>query len=367
MKKKKNGYKVIAQSAEIQTDESLERFNGYEETVFDLPKPESPEKQAKKKNNKNAARIVICCVAAVVFLGSAGILMGRAIEKIKADKEQNRLNSLIVSGEEPESVDPIEYNKEQLALLKAEHPELNNIDFPDNFNYKYALLYAENTDFAGYLNLPGTNIDTAVVRGADGYYLNHDFNKNETRYGAIYMNPLNSISELDRNTVIYGHNMKDGSRFAALLKYKSLETYKEVPVIEFNTAFESHKWKVYGAFILNGSSDGDNGYLFNVLFTNVNDKCFTEFITEVDKRKLYNTGVDILPEDKILTLITCTYEFTDARLVVVARMVRENESETVDTSLATYKSTGIKYPQAYYDARKMNNPYKDDVKWIAYG
>ena len=85
----------------------------------------------------------------------------------------------------------------------------------------------------------------------------------------------------------------------------------------------------------------------------------------MDKRKLYETGVDLLPTDKLLTLCTCTYEFDDARLVVIARMVREGESSEVDTKLVQFKNTPVKYPDCYYDNPK-NNPYKDDEKFYLY-
>ena len=89
---------------------------------------------------------------------------------------------------------------------------------------------------------------------------------------------------------------------------------------------------------------------------------FIKYIEEINKRTLYHTGVDILPTDNILTLYTCCYDFSDARLVVVARQVRGGESAEVDTSLAVY-NTNPKYPQAYYDKKKIQNPYKNAQKW----
>ena len=135
--------------------------------------------------------------------------------------------------------------------------------------------------------------------------------------------------------------------------------------LTFDTLFEKHDWKVYAVIITNGSTKSDNGYFFDFTFDNCSDTCFEEYIKELDKRKLYDTGVDLLPTDKLLTLCTCTYEFDDARLIVVARMVRDGETSEVDTKLADFKDTPVKYPSSYYDDQK-NNPYKDDQKFYLY-
>jgi hypothetical protein len=87
--------------------------------------------------------------------------------------------------------------------------------------------------------------------------------------------------------------------------------------------------------------------------------------TEIEKRKLYETGVDLLPTDTIVTLCTCTYEYDDARLLVIARKLRPGESPEVDTSLASMKSTPVKYPDSYY-ADPSQNPYKNDKKFFLY-
>ena len=80
------------------------------------------------------------------------------------------------------------------------------------------------------------------------------------------------------------------------------------------------------------------------------------------QRSLYDTGVDVLPSDKILTLSTCSHEFEDARFVVVARLVRQGESEEVDVSRASVNSNP-RYPQAYYDKKKQKNPYVNASQW----
>ncbi len=159
--------------------------------------------------------------------------------------------------------------------------------------------------------------------------------------------------------------MHDGSRFAELINYKNLEFFKKHPTIQFDSLFEKHTWKVAAIFITNGSTESDNGYFFDYTFNHCSDSCFVEYIAELEKRSLYETGVDILPTDRLLTLSTCTYEYEDARLVVVARQVRDGESPEVNTDLADYKQSEPKYPDSYYQ-NPSSNPYKNDKKFYLY-
>lgn len=239
-----------------------------------------------------------------------------------------------------------------------------NIRLPEGMMPKYAYLYAINQDLVGWLKVPNTIIDVQVVQGADNSeYLKKDFYGNYSRYGAPYLDYRNDPKYLHKNTIIYGHHMSDGLVFADLKKYQSIEGFQESPVLQFDTLYRSYTFKVYAAFVTNSKEKDDDDYIFNYTVTDfgTNDK-FMEYIAAVDERKYYTTGVDILPTDKILTLSTCSYEFSDARLVVIGRMVRDGESVAVDTTLAT-ANEDPRFPQAYYDKTGKTNPYADSPKW----
>ena len=161
--------------------------------------------------------------------------------------------------------------------------------------------------------------------------------------------------------------------FSELTKYESIDFYKTTPVFEFNTMEKKHKWKIYGVFITTAKAEEDNGYVFNYIYPYMDGENFEGFIEEIDKRRLYTTDVDINDDDKMLILSTCvrtldtykngirTYK-ADARLVVVARAVRDGESFDVDVE-KSYVNKDIKYPQIYYDNKNIDNPYKNDKKW----
>ena len=96
-----------------------------------------------------------------------------------------------------------------------------------------------------------------------------------------------------------------------------------------------------------------------------------EFYDELQQRSYIHTGVDVQPTDKLLTLSTCTYFFDtngairNARFAVIARLVRDGESEEIDESLVK-KNENVRYPQLYYTAFGGTNPWVNASKWVPY-
>ena len=249
------------------------------------------------------------------------------------------------------------------VTAKDKYPDT---DFPTGMKLSFAELFVTNKDFAAWLDIPNIGIDLPVVRGKNNAeYLTKSFYGEKSKYGCCFIDSSNGIAQLDRNTVIYGHNMQsDDLMLGPLESYKNMDGFKGAPLISLSTLYKDTKWKIYAVFISNGAEGGDNGYLFNYIFRNLSsDDAFSDYIRQIDQRKLYTTGVDIQPDDKILTVSTCVYDFKDARLAVVARMVREGESEEVDLSKATTKKNP-RYPQAWYTAKGQTNPYKNAERWF---
>ncbi len=277
------------------------------------------------------------------------------VQSIKANKQIADIKGQIIDDS------TISSESDVWAEFLSKYP---NIHLPEGMMAKYAYLYAINQDLVGWIKIPNSLIDVQVVQSGDNAtYLKKDFYGNYSRYGCPCMDYRNDPKYLNKNTILYGHHMSDGLVFADLKKYKTVEGFQESPTIEFDTLYRSYKFKVYAVLITNSKEEDDNGYIFNYTVTDFgSDEKFMEYIAAVDERKLYTTGVDIKPTDKIITLQTCTYEFSDARLVVIGRMLRDNESSAIDTSL-TAVNENPRYPQAYYDKHGMSNPYADAAKW----
>lgn len=315
---------------------------------------------------KEVIRKIIMNVSAILVLFCFGFFINNYIQHQEELRKQEELKNNVP---EVETVDDLEA---QWAAIKARYPD---VDFPEGMNIKWAELYAKNQDLIGWLKIDNTNIDTPVMHtpsdrdngNGEDFYLRRNFYKNSDKYGTPYLEKYNTGSSLDRNNTIYGHNMMDGLSFAQLEKYYSVEGFKQSPIIKFSTLYEDYYFKVYAVFITNGYPSGDNGYLFNYNISAFpSDANFEKFIEALDERKLYDTGVDINKNDKLLTLSTCSYEIktTDmGRLAVVGRLVREGESLNIDTSKVTLNES-VRYPQVWYDENDQRNPYADSYQWI---
>lgn len=311
----------------------------------------------KQDSVKERIRKIVMDIALITIIGCCFAFVDLFIERQVQLKQKEEIKNTIV---ETDDFNDNQY-VEAWQDVFAKYP---NIQFPENMNLKYSYLYAVNQDLVGWIKINNTNLDVQVVQSKDNdYYLKRDFYKKSSRYGCPYLDFKNDPKYLDDNTVIYGHHMTDGLMFSNLDKYKTLEGYKESPIIEYSTLYETYYFKIFAAFISNAKLSDDNGNFFNFIVTDFStDEKFIGFVDEIEKRSIFKTGVNVQPDDKLITLVTCSHEFDSARLVVVGRLLRENEEPTVNVNDASI-NTVPKYPQAWYDAKDMANPHENDICW----
>ena len=303
----------------------------------------------KKRIGKGRLFLLIICI--IVFIFSASLVIRHYVEINNNKKTYEDLSNLVTN------------------------PTEENTDVDEDVVPDYSPIVQQNDDLVGWIKVPNTEINHPVVQYMNNdYYLNHNFEKKYDFRGAIFMDYRNDAVNLDSNTIIYGHNAYDTTMFSELVKYEDIEFYKKSPVIEFNTLESNYKWKIYGVFITNATASEDNNYIFNYIYPYMDGENFEGFINEVNMRRLYTTDVSINDDDKMLVLSTCvrTLDLTNkygkttyranARLVILARMVRDGESAEVNVDNAKVNENP-KYPQLWYDKHGLVNPYKNDEKW----
>lgn len=288
-------------------------------------------------------RTILGLALIIIFIASAYLINSYVIEPYKHKTTDNDTK---ITNEDNTQTAPVTNKKDDEISIQE----------------KYKALLDMNKDFVGKLYVDAIEETGYNVVQCDNNekYLTVGFKGETTRYGTLFVDYRNDVKELDTNTIIYGHNMRDGSQLGSLSIYNKLDVYKAFPTIKFNTIYKNSTWKVFAAFIINADKKDDNGYAFPYRTTDFpSDKKFDEFIKDVKSRSYFiNDSVDILPTDKILTLSTCDTVFDNARFVLMARLVRENETEDVDVSTAK-KNDNQRFPQAWYDKKGKENPFKN--------
>lgn len=256
-------------------------------------------------------------------------------------------------------------------------PNLNVMTYSPQVQNSFKALLSENSDTVGWVSIGGTGIDYVVTQAQDNvYYERKNFEKEYSIKGIIFMDYRNRVAashgDFSKNTVLYGHHVEaDGTMFTSLEKYQSIDYYREHPIIEYNTIYGNFKWKIIGAFINYPNAPEEGEDLFYYWYTDFCDENTVAFANEVATRSYFiNTSVDVRPSDKFLTLSTCTYLISKTgkvkgRFVVVARLVRDGEKETVNTDKA-YVNENQRMPGLWYSSRDLEDPYKDVPVWAAY-
>lgn len=183
----------------------------------------------------------------------------------------------------------------------------------------YAELYEINPDLVGWIKIEGTRIDYPVMQTSvdnKDYYLRRNFDKEDSTQGCIYVREECDVFAPSDNLTLYGHNMKDGSMFAALHKYQDKATWENNSLIFFDTLYEYHVYKIFSVFITT-TSIGE-GFSYHQMVEANSEEDFNEFIANCKELALYDTGITPVYGDKIICLSTCEYTQTNGRLVVAA-------------------------------------------------
>ena len=188
-------------------------------------------------------------------------------------------------------------------------------------------LLAINPETVGWIAIPGTEISYPVLQAADNNkYLNTSFSGERSGTGAIFMDCGNSVELLDKNSVLYGHNMGKGrtDMFGSLLEYKD-QAYGEAHArIQFDTIYRQYGWwRLFAVINLDAKTTG-----FDYLKQNfTDDAAFEAWITQAKALSLYDTEISVSPDDKILTLSTCDRSVSkNGRLVVMAVLDRRDDA-----------------------------------------
>jgi SrtB family sortase len=235
-----------------------------------------------------------------------------------------------VTTAETEPIETTIVTTEPLNETVIDHSNISRATLPSAHCQEVANLKQTNSDTRGWVSISNTNISYAFTQGLDNsYYLTHDFYKNESHSGWVFMDYMGTFDDDGQQSdliTLYGHNMADGSMFATLKKYRdNADFYQANPIITLSSVNGYKYYKIFAYMVCNGSSSSDFKF-WN--YSDLSDpNTFYYYVNSAFNKSKIITGVDVQYGDKILALSTCnsgSSSNTD-RFVVLARMVRDGE------------------------------------------
>lgn len=174
----------------------------------------------------------------------------------------------------------------------------------------------ENPDFAGWISIEGTNIDYPVMQTTwePEYYLHRNF-AGEYSYAGIPFVGTGDLKAEGGDVFIYGHNMRNGTMFADLLKYQNEEFWKEHPVIVLDRLWKHQKYEVFAAFYAKEEEwVRESGSMYQVM--NKSGISKVEAVRALEEACEYDLGILFELNSPILYLVTCSYREQGTRFVV---------------------------------------------------
>jgi len=192
--------------------------------------------------------------------------------------------------------------------------EHNNSTVSTSIDFKS--LSEINPDIVGWIGYEGLEIDYPLVQSEDNeYYLNHLFTLEQNKLGAIFVDYRNQSDFSDRNTIIYGHNMKDGSMFSSLTNYKEQDYYDANPNLLLVTKDNTYRVDFFAGLIVDGSYES-----VRIDFTD--DEGFIKYIDELMDKSTFTSSISVDSQDRIISLVTCSYEYNNARYALYGKLVK---------------------------------------------
>ena len=269
-----------------------------------MGKQSNEERIVKKRKQKKKGDLVltIALIAAIaVFCFAAYNLFHIYTEYKKGTDEYNNIEQMAVTDRDPE-------NEQKTEEDAGPKPPIT-VDF--------AKLKSVNPDVVGWIYMEAlTDINYPVVKGEDNEtYLHTTYEKNYNFAGTIFVDYENSGDFSDCNTLVYGHNMKNGSMFGQLKKFaQDQETYNKSKYFWILTPEKNYRYQIISAYTTGVNSDT------YTLFKGPGEEFEKYLQTIKGYSEIKTEDTDLTIKDKIVTLSTCTGN--DAtRFVVQGKMI----------------------------------------------
>lgn len=271
---------------------------------------------------KKKMRRAMMLVFLTVFVGSTVMLLRQW--KDNASGETAYADAMAIAMSSRGETTETETVPEEMAEAKIETDEPMNVWVPtpveddpvmdEMAEINISALQQTNADVLGWIRIPDTEVDYPLLQGEDNeFYLQHTWEKTPNSVGSIFLEHLSSPDLTDFNTIIYGHNMGNGSMFSALEHYAMQKHWQTHPYVYIATEMDVYRYEIFAFFRASVES-----ITYGVEFQQ--DQKKADFLRNSANQTWIETGITPAVTDRIITLSTCSGADYSNRYVVQARI-----------------------------------------------
>ena len=270
----------------------------------------------KKESKRKVIYFLIYTILAILITLSIIYIINIFLDKKQAIQESKLLDKIEINENQVN-----ETTTEETVNESTQENIEGTINQENERILKVQKLQEENPDIVGWLEIEGTSINYPVLQGDDNeYYMAHNYKKQKSKNGSIFLTKDYDWSIPSSNLLIYGHNLSNGTMFQELLKYEKEDFYKKHPIIRFTTNNEDAEYEIISAFKSRVYYKSEKNVFRYYYFVNAKTEAeYNEFVQNAKKASLYNIDKTAQYGEQLITLSTCSYHVEDGRFAVVGR------------------------------------------------
>lgn len=252
---------------------------------------------------RKAVRVILILLLLGILVFASYMAIKEVSEYEEAEKLYENLQEEFVETKPTEDTAPDETTEQTEPVEVAPI----TVDFTS--------LLEQNSDVVGWIYCRDTPINYPVVQAEDNdRYLRRDLNGKYLVSGTVFVDYRNGEIGEDANYIVYGHNMKDGSMFSSLAKYKEQSYYDEHPILYYLTPEEDYKIELYAGLVVKRDA--------LIYVPNPDETEFSEFLNNTRANSTFKSDIELTENDTLITLSTCSYEYNNARYIVIGKLNR---------------------------------------------
>lgn len=256
--------------------------------------------ESEKRKRLISLHFIVRTIGILMIVGAIGLF--------GYDYMQSMINQSYIN----EVVELLDVSESIQERIRTENPDLSFEEVElltlSEMHEKFAAI---NRDYVGWIIIRGTKVNYPFVLGQDNvFYLNHNFQRRRLKHGAIFMDYRNRADFSDQHIVLYGHAMRDLSMFGVLDRYKNASFFRSHPTIEIRLKNEIRTYRIFSAYQVDATHVR--------LSVPANNRDIQSLFDLFLSRALYPTQTSITGKDHILTLVSCTDDVNNGRIIVHA-------------------------------------------------